>query len=215
MKWFRMYIEAVDDEKLRLLAFEDRWHFVALLCCKGAGILDRKDHLTRRKVALKLGLSEREIDEVARRLAEVGLIDQETLEPLAWAHRQYESDTSTERVREYRKRMKRFGNVSGTAQETETETESETETEKKKTRPRVARPDSVSEQAWNDWLAVRKAKRAGPVTPTALARLENEARRAGYSLQAAVEEAAARGWQSFKAEWVAGQQSDNAMAGAL
>ena len=40
LPWFRLYAEAIDDEKLRLLAFEDRWHFIALMCCMGQGILD-------------------------------------------------------------------------------------------------------------------------------------------------------------------------------
>jgi hypothetical protein len=133
MSWFRLYSEAIDDEKLRLLAFEDRWHFVALLCCKSKGLLDSADShdLKTRKVALKLGLSTRELDEVARRLAEVGLIDRETLQPLAWDERQYQSDASTDRVRKFRERqkqtgnaVKRPGNVSVTVQETETETES-------------------------------------------------------------------------------------------
>lgn len=81
LRWFRMYTEAVDDEKLRLLAFEDRWHFVALLCCKAQGLLDGEDPLMRRKIAVKLGLAVRELDEVARRLEEVGLVDAETLQP--------------------------------------------------------------------------------------------------------------------------------------
>lgn len=134
MAWFRLYSEAIDDEKLRLLAFEDRWHFVALLCCKSKGLLDSDDshELKVRKIALKLGLSTRELDEVARRLSEVGLIDRETLQPLAWDERQYQSDASTDRVRKFRERqkqtgnaVKRQGNVSVTAQETETETETE------------------------------------------------------------------------------------------
>lgn len=125
LKWFRMYAEAVDDEKLRLLAFEDRWHFVALLCCKAQGLLDGEDPLMRRKIAVKLGLAVRELEEAARRLEEVGLIDAETLQPSAWDRRQFKSDDSTARVRAYRERMKRSGNVSETAQETETETETE------------------------------------------------------------------------------------------
>ena len=36
MQWFRLYAGIVDDEKLRLLAFEDRWHYVALLALKSA-----------------------------------------------------------------------------------------------------------------------------------------------------------------------------------
>ena len=66
IKWLRLYAETIDDEKLRLLAFEDRWHFVALLCCKAQGLLDSSDALMRRKVAVKLGLAIRELDEVAR-----------------------------------------------------------------------------------------------------------------------------------------------------
>ena len=136
MTWFRLYNEAIDDEKLRLLAFEDRWHFVALLCCKSKGLLDSADShdLKTRKIALKLGLSTRELDEVARRLAEVGLIDRDTLQPLAWDERQFQSDASTDRVRKFRERQKQAGNaakqpcnVSVTVQETETDTETEKE----------------------------------------------------------------------------------------
>ena len=143
--WFRFYAEAVDDEKLRLLAFEDRWHFVALLCCKSAGILDGEDaNLRARKVAVKLGLDLRELGEVARRLEEVGLICAATLQPLAWDHRQFQSDSSTDRVKAYRERMKRNGNVSVTPQETETETE--TETEKTKELSQESVPDSRPKQ---------------------------------------------------------------------
>jgi hypothetical protein len=48
-----MYAEAVDDEKLRLLAFEDRWHFVALLCLKSLGTLDSDAPFLERRIALK------------------------------------------------------------------------------------------------------------------------------------------------------------------
>ncbi len=134
MTWFRLYNEALDDEKLRLLAFEDRWHFVALLCCKSKGLLDSADShdLKNRKIALKLGLSTRELDEVARRLSEVGLIDRSTLQPLAWDDRQFKTDTSAERTRQYRERLKQSGDkkkrhcdVTVTVQETETETETD------------------------------------------------------------------------------------------
>lgn len=109
LPWWRAYNEMVDDEKLRLLAFEDRWHFVALLCCKGAGILDADDtpELMRRKVAVKLGLDMRAFEEAIRRIAEVGLIDKETLQPLKWNKRQHRSDSSAERTRKYRENKKK------------------------------------------------------------------------------------------------------------
>ena len=82
LPWFRMYSEAVDDEKLRLLAFEDRWHFVAILCCKAKGIFDEPNsEMLRRKVALKLGLSVDELLVVAGKLSSVGLLDAETFQP--------------------------------------------------------------------------------------------------------------------------------------
>jgi hypothetical protein len=133
MHWFRLYSRMVDDDKLRLLAFEDRWHFVALCCLKSDGLLDEPcDDLRARRIAVKLGIQLRELDEISRRLREVGLID-ETLSPLAWDELQFRSDVSTDRVRAYRKRLKkqvvdtpqRSGNVSETPQETEADTETE------------------------------------------------------------------------------------------
>ena len=123
LPWFRLYAEAIDDEKLRLLAFEDRWHYVALLCCKSAGLLDAGDSepMLHRKIAVKLGLQLRELEAVALRLAEVGLIDGGTFQPLAWDERQFKSDSSTERVKAFREKMKQGSNVSVTAQDTDTE----------------------------------------------------------------------------------------------
>lgn len=101
--WFRMYSEAVDDEKLRLLAFEDRWHFVAVLCLKCQGSLDSDAPYLDRRVALKLGLQLPQLDELKRRLMEVGLIS-EDWQPLKWADRQFESDSSKDRMERYRDR---------------------------------------------------------------------------------------------------------------
>jgi hypothetical protein len=133
MQWFRLYSRIVDDDKLRLLAFEDRWHFVALCCLKSEGLLDEPEgDLRARRIAVKLGVQLRELEEIGRRLSEVGLVD-ETLSPIAWDELQFRSDNSTDRVRQFRKRhksqrrngAKRAGNVSETAQETDTDSEEE------------------------------------------------------------------------------------------
>lgn len=159
LQWFRLYAEAIDDEKLRLLAFEDRWHYVALLCCKAMGLLDAGDDdaLLHRKLAVKMGLQLRELEAAAQRLAEVGLVDPQTFQPLKWDDRQFKSDTSTDRVRAYRERMKRERNVSETAQETETETETEAEKQKQGS-PRGSRlPADWALPA--DWRAWAQAER--------------------------------------------------------
>ena len=108
LPWLRLYTETVDDEKLRLLAFEDRWHYIAILCCKGKGMLDdgSDDQLVERKLAVKLGVQIRELEEIKRRLSEVGLVDQ-SWQPTGWDKRQYVSDSSTDRVRRHREKQRR------------------------------------------------------------------------------------------------------------
>ena len=65
----------------------------------------------------------------------------------------------------------------------------------------VAPPSGVTDSVWQDWLSLRKAKRAA-VTQTAIDGIEREARKAGVSLQTALETCCARGWTGFKAEWL-------------
>lgn len=67
-------------------------------------------------------------------------------------------------------------------------------------------PEEVEDQVWRDFLAIRKAKRA-PMTETALANIASQAGTAGWSLNDALAECVARGWQGFKAEWVTSRGS--------
>jgi hypothetical protein len=110
LPWFRVYHRMIDDERLRLLAFEDRWHFVAVLCLKADGLLD-DDHndLWERRLALKLGIQLRELDEINRRLMNVGLIDAEW-QPIKWDELQQRSDHSRDRVRRFRDKQKSLQN---------------------------------------------------------------------------------------------------------
>jgi hypothetical protein len=68
----------------------------------------------------------------------------------------------------------------------------------------VVRPSDVTEQVWADFLALRKEKRS-KLTETALRGIRNAAAKAGFSMQAALELCCERGWQSFRAEWLAGK----------
>ena len=115
LPWLRLYTETIDDEKLGLLAFEDRWHFIALLCLKGKGILDSEPdtEMLWRKAALKMGLTVAELEKVVSRLARMKLIDCKTLQPLAWNDRQAQSDSSTERTRKYREKKRTINGKHG------------------------------------------------------------------------------------------------------
>jgi hypothetical protein len=82
------------------------------------------------------------------------------------------------------------------------ETETETETKKEKKATSVAMPDGISQSVWEDYKTLRKAKKA-PVTQRVIDGMQEQADLAGWTLEKAMEECCIRGWQSFKAEWVA------------
>lgn len=61
--------------------------------------------------------------------------------------------------------------------------------------------DGVDPQVWEDWIAIRKAKKL-PMTQTAMRLLEAEFRKAGLSNQEALEKCCLQGWGSFRASWL-------------
>lgn len=61
--------------------------------------------------------------------------------------------------------------------------------------------DGVEPQVWEDWIAIRKAKKL-PMTQTAMRLLEDEFRKAGLSNQEALEKCCLQGWGSFRASWL-------------
>lgn len=81
------------------------------------------------------------------------------------------------------------------------------DTEHKNTKPRksasIVKPVDVAQKVWDDFLAIRKAKRA-PLTNTAMEGIQREAAKAGMDLDGVLALCCIRGWQGFKAEWVMG-----------
>jgi uncharacterized protein YdaU (DUF1376 family) len=69
----------------------------------------------------------------------------------------------------------------------------------------VACPPDFDESLWNDWLKIRKSKKA-PLTETAWKLFVNETGKAGWTIENAIQECCLRNWASFKAEWVADKQ---------
>jgi uncharacterized protein YdaU (DUF1376 family) len=70
----------------------------------------------------------------------------------------------------------------------------------------VACPLDVSEQVWQDWLALRKAKKAS-VTATVLEGARKEAFKLDWPLEKFLAEWCTRGSQGLKAEWIAPKPS--------
>lgn len=65
----------------------------------------------------------------------------------------------------------------------------------------VQKPDDVSDQVWDDFCKLRASKKA-PITESALQSIKTQADLAAWTLESALAETCARGWTSFKAEWV-------------
>lgn len=64
-----------------------------------------------------------------------------------------------------------------------------------------SRPESVSDQVWGDWLALRKAKKA-PVTQTVIDQATKQAALAGIPLEGFLTLWCARGSQGLQADWL-------------
>lgn len=90
----------------------------------------------------------------------------------------------------------------GNAPNTNTKTNiSTTDVVDKRKSATPAKPESVSKSVWDDFLALRKAKKS-PLSATALHGIEREAGKAGLSLEDVLSMCCSRGWQSFKADWM-------------
>ncbi|RBO91053.1 hypothetical protein [Pseudochrobactrum asaccharolyticum] len=216
LQWFRLYHRVIDDEKIRLLAFEDRWHFVALMCLKADGLLDDEESsLKQRKIAVKLGVQARELDEIKRRLFEVGLVD-ENMSPMAWDELQYRSDSSTDRVRKYREKTKRNRNetscnVTVTPQDTDTDTDitSSLRSEVKARAPEKASAQSelmkVLDQDHAKAVIDHRKALKKPLTPHAAKLLAAQFFKCPDP-NAAADAMIENCWQGFKPEWLQNRQ---------
>jgi uncharacterized protein YdaU (DUF1376 family) len=75
---------------------------------------------------------------------------------------------------------------------------------KKDSATSVACPPDVSQQIWDDWVALRKSKKA-PITQTVFDGALAEANKLGWTLEKFLAEWCTRGSQGLKAEWIVKQ----------
>ena len=69
----------------------------------------------------------------------------------------------------------------------------------------LKRPNNVTKKTWEDFLIHRKNLKK-PLTETALKGIKSEVKKSSISLEDALIMVQARGWQSFKSEWVTGER---------
>jgi hypothetical protein len=103
------------------------------------------------------------------------------------------------------------GTVKGTARAQLGHTQEEHKKEKKVRRKKdigFFKPSDVSDLVWNDWVAMREAKKLS-ISQTVISGIVREADKAGWTLDAAIAEMVTRGWQGFKSEWVSEKENRN------
>ena len=210
--WFRLYSEFAHDPKVQMLSEAMQRRYVMLLCLRCSEVLET---LHETEIAFQLRLSTDELDETKQLFISKNFIDKHW-NLLNWDKRQFVSDSSTMRVAKHRNKKKQASNADETLQkrpsnaiDTDTDTDTDTEQIQKRTTS-VATPSGVSDSVWQEFKSLRKAKKA-PITQRAIDAITIEANKAGWTLEKALEECVVRGWQAFKADWVAkkGNPADN------
>jgi len=173
--WFRLYHEFADDPKVQIMSEVMQRRLVMLFCmrCKG-------ETFQEQLVTFHWRVSKEELADTKKVFLASGFID-DKWNLLNWNARQFLSDSSTDRTRRYRERMKqdetsqsdpeedghntpeREGNVTVTAPDTDTDTEQK-QIQKQKQQARAAAKALAEETLRNaKALAEEAAKAKKPV----------------------------------------------------
>ena len=204
--WFRLYSEFAHDPKVQMLSEAMQRRYVMLMCLRCSEVLET---LHETEIAFQLRLSTEELEQTKQLFISKNFIDKHW-NLLNWDKRQFVSDSSTMRVAKHRNKKKQVSNADETLQKRQSNAiDTDTEQIQKRTTS-AATPIGVSDSVWQEFKSLRKAKKA-PITQRAIDKISEEASLAGWTLEKALEECIVRGWQAFKAEWVAkkGNPADN------
>ena len=150
--WFRLYHEFADDPKVQILSEPMQRRLIMLFChrCKCDGLVTFREQ----EAAFHWRITPEEMSKTKDLFIQQGFIDKEW-NLLNWNDRQYLSDSSTDRTRAYRERMRtsrerhsdggeRSVTVGVTVQDTEPDTETDTEQRKTKTLARSVPPEELA-----------------------------------------------------------------------
>jgi hypothetical protein len=135
--WFRFYVEAVHDRKLRRLKPEVRWLFVACLAAArqspepGVLLVGEGQPMDHDDLADFAGVTRRQVETGTDALQDAGVLAYDTERDVwlvpAFTRRQFESDDVTARTRKHRTTKERSKNGDATANGTPPEADTETE----------------------------------------------------------------------------------------
>lgn len=179
--WVKLHKKLLDNFQYQCLPIASKalapmlWLLASEHIDPKSGIIDKSDE----EICFRVRITSKEFNDGIKPLIKSGFIILMQDADILLAKRLHDATPETETYRE----------------------ETEAETKKEIDKPIKFKPEDVSDQVWVDFLSHRKAKKA-PITETAIKGIRKESDKAGIGLQEALEITMARGWQSFKSEWL-------------
>ena len=182
--WFRMYSEFMDDPKVQMMSESDQRRLVMLFCerCK-----EVKHTETLR--AFHWRITPLELSATKAVFIEHGFIDDDW-NVINWDERQFISDSSTERVRQFRERLKHKETVGNVTLGNVTAQEADTEADAEELKPYPSMPDGLSDVDSKE--AKRLAKEAAKEAEKAVKLAARQAAREAKAIADAAAKAAVK-----------------------
>lgn len=154
MKWFRVWVDILDDHKIAQLNDYEFRIFVFLMACASEedavnGRLTRTLPAINRRCRRRNDHFNRAV-ETFQRLGLITISCDGFITITNWDKRQFKSDVSTERVKKHRQQQP-IRNVSETVNETPPDSDSDTDTDKKKKR-KTPSPKKLTDEEWLESL---------------------------------------------------------------
>ncbi len=162
-QWFRLYYEFATDPKVQSMPEKMQRRLVMLFCCQRDGPVTFCDD----DMAFHWHVTTEDLDETKALFLKKGFID-DKWNLVNWNKRQYISDSSTERTRQYRERMRTSREQVRDVTVTAPDTDTEAKTEKRLAPPAVSLdvPAWIPKDSWEAFCEMRKKIRA-PLTDKA------------------------------------------------
>lgn len=194
--WFRLYSEFADDPKVQMMPEEMQRRLIMLFCerCKEV----KHDETLR---AFHWRVTPLEVSVTRELFIKNGFID-EDWNLLNWNRRQYVSDSSTDRVRQYRERLKQKETLQEENVTPPEQKQSRTEAEqkhKKQAASAFVLPEWIDKNAWQGYEEMRKkirkpmTDRARALAVSELVRLEAR----GHPAEKVLDQSTQHSWQGI------------------
>jgi len=221
-QWFRLYSEFSHDAKVQTMSESMQRRYIMIMCLRCSNDIVT---LHETEIAFYLRITNEELAETKKLFIAKKFIDDEW-NLINWDKRQFNSDSSTERVTRHREKKKRKCNGDVTLQKRKCNVlDTDTDTEQNRTdlistdvdiiktpdKKNIKKENSngsekllaefgIIDELATDFVLHRKSKKA-PITKTALNGFQREAEKSGISILEAVRISIERGWTGYKAEW--------------